>query len=377
LARAVFYLLLFTFCLCKEAPVASDEIRQTIESARDSYREELDRTRRELNEVEVLVRQGTVEVDKLSQREMSVSNRVRDLEVNLDRYSKDDIKNIFTTAQEVQMRLQIMRGQLEQTQARQTTLRQRQTTLNSFVDMLEQLAASVGSSSGASNGGGNGGGGTEELIAGIIQSQEKERLRISLQMHDGPAQSMSNLVLRAEICQRLIDHDLDQARSELTGLKTAINTTLQDTRKFIFDLRPMTLDDLGLVPTLRRYVSQFGEKSHLEVNLMIQNLDQRLPSHYEVTIFRFVQEALNNVAKHASAHQARVLLDVSNNTLQILIEDDGGGFHVNEMLADSSQRRNMGIASMRQQAEVLLRGEFGIESAIGRGTRVAATIPMP
>lgn len=356
--------------------MASDEIRQTIESARDTYREELDRTRRELNEVEVLVRQGSVEVDKLSQREMSVSNRVRDLEVNLDRYSKDDLKNIFTTAQEVQMRLQIMRGQLEQTQARQTSLKQRQTTLNSFVDMLEQLADSVGSSPGAM-GGDNGSGGTEELIAGIIQSQEKERLRISLQMHDGPAQSMSNLVLRAEICQRLIDHDLDQARSELIGLKTAINTTLQDTRKFIFDLRPMTLDDLGLVPTLRRYVTQFGDKSHLEVNLMIQNLDQRLPSHYEVTIFRFVQEALNNVAKHANAHQARVLLDVSNNTLQILIEDDGSGFHVNEMLADSSQRRNMGIASMRQQAEVLLRGEFGIESAIGRGTRLAATIPMP
>jgi two-component system, NarL family, sensor histidine kinase DegS len=356
--------------------VAGDEIREKIEAARDSYREELDRTRRELNEVEVLVRQGTVEVEKLSQRELSVSNRVRDLEVNLDRYSKEDIKNIFTTAQEVQMRLQIMRGQLEQTQGRQQTLRQRQTTLNSFVDMLEQMADSVG---GGGGGGGNGvgAGGTEELIAGIIQSQEKERLRISLQMHDGPAQSMSNLVLRAEICQRLMDHDLDQARSELTGLKTAINTTLQDTRKFIFDLRPMTLDDLGLVPTLRRYVTQFGEKSNLEVNLMIQNLEQRLPSHYEVTLFRFVQEALNNVAKHANAHQARVLLDVSNNTLQILIEDDGGGFHVNETLADSSQRRNMGIASMRQQAEVLLRGEFGIESAIGRGTRVAATIPMP
>ena len=82
-------------------------------------------------------------------------------------------------------------------------------------------------------------------------------------MHDGPAQSMSNLVLRAEICQRLIDRDLDQARSELIGLKTAINTTLQDTRRFIFDLRPMTLDDLGLVPTLRRYTAQFGEKSSL------------------------------------------------------------------------------------------------------------------
>ena len=139
----------------------------------------------------------------------------------------------------------------------------------------------------------------------------------------------------------------------------------------------MTLDDLGLVPTLRRFVTQFGEKSSLEVNLMIQNVEGRLPNHCEATIFRFIQEALNNVAKHANAHEARVLLDISDNTLQIVIEDDGDGFHVSETLADESKRRNMGIASMRQQVEALLRGEFGIESAIGRGTRIAATVPLP
>ncbi|RRR69943.1 MAG: sensor histidine kinase, partial [Candidatus Viridilinea halotolerans] len=152
---------------------------------------------------------------------------------------------------------------------------------------------------------------------------------------------------------------------------------LQDTRKFIFDLRPMTLDDLGLVPTLRRYASQFAEKGSLEVNLMIQNLEHRLPGHYEVTIFRFIQEALNNVVKHSGANQARVMLDVADSTLQILVEDDGSGFHVADTLENASARRNMGVASMRQQIEVLLRGEFGIESAMGRGTRVAATIPLP
>jgi two-component system sensor histidine kinase DegS len=358
----------------KEAPVAVDDTQQKIEEALASYREDLDRTRREVQEVEVLVRQSTVEVEKLAQRELTVSNRVRDLEVNLEKYSKDEIKNFYTTAQEVQLRLQIMRGQLEQIQGRRDALRARQSQLSSVVDLLEQVgAAPAGKPQAASQNGID----TETLIAGIIQSQESERLRISLLMHDGPAQAMSNLVLRAEICQRLIDHDLDQARAELNSLKAAINTTLQDTRKFIFDLRPMTLDDLGLVPTLRRYATQYGDKNGLEVNLMIQNMEQRLPSHYEVTLFRFVQEALNNVAKHAGANQVRVLVDGSSHALQILIEDDGAGFHVEETLASASARRSMGIASMRQQIEVLLRGEFGIESAIGRGTRVAATIPLP
>ncbi len=351
-----------------------DDVIERIEAMRDGYREEQERTRREAQEVEVLVRQSTVEVEKLAQRELAVSNRVRDLEVNLDKYSKDEIKNFYTTAQEVQLRLQIMRGQLEQIQGRRDALRARQSQLSNVVDLLEQVSAASGSKPQAV---GPNGVDTETLIAGIIQSQESERLRISLQMHDGPAQAMSNLVLRAEICQRLIDHDLDQARSELSSLKSAINSTLQDTRKLIFDLRPMTLDDLGLVPTLRRYATQYGDKNGLEVNLMIQNMEQRLPSHYEVTLFRFVQEALNNVAKHASANQVRVLLDGSSQTLQLLIEDDGSGFHVEETLANASARRSMGIASMRQQVEVLMQGEFGIESAIGRGTRVAATIPLP
>src|SRR6185295_18755248 len=186
-----------------------------------------------------------------------------------------------------------------------------------------------------------------------------------------------NLVLRAEICQRLMDRDVEQARAELGGLKSAINIALQDTRRFIFDLRPMILDDLGLVPTLRRYVQQFTEKNKLEINLMVQNMDGRLPTHYEVAIFRFIQEALSNVSKHANATQARVLLDNSGGSIHISIEDDGSGFSISEVLSDESGRRNLGIATLRQQAEMLLRGEFGIESAIGRGTRVAAVVPMP
>ncbi|MBC8076257.1 MAG: sensor histidine kinase [Chloroflexales bacterium] len=353
--------------------MAGNDIQQRLEALRDGYREEQDRIRRELNEVDVLARQGSSDVEKLGQRELSVSNRLRDLDVNIDKYSKAEIKNFYTTAQEVQLRLQMMRGQTEQLQVRQVSLRARQSQLSELVTTLDDLVGATG---------GIGAGAAivdsvEDTLVNIIQAQEKERLRISLQMHDGPAQSMSNLVLRAEICQRLMERDPEQARSELSSLKTAINTTLQDTRKFIFDLRPMTLDDLGLVPTLRRFATQFGEKNNLEVNLMVQSMESRLPSHYEVTIFRFIQEALNNVSKHAKANQANVLLDASGGTLQIVVEDDGGGFAVAETLANPNNRRNMGITNMRQQAEVLLRGEFGIESQFGRGTRVAAAVPLP
>lgn len=357
--------------------MAGNETTLSLQDLHAKTNAELEKARRELTEIEALLRQTSNEVEKLQQRELTVSNRLRDLDVNIDRYTKADIRNFYASAQEVQMRLLTMRGQLEQLQYRQQTTKNRQSQLFELVTTLEPLLGNATASAVAPSIGGGG-----ELIADIIQAQEKERLRISLQMHDGPAQSMSNLVLRAEICQRLIDRDIEMARSELGALKTAINTTLQDTRRFIFDLRPMILDDLGLVPTLRRYVQQIGEKSKVEINLMVQNMEMRLPSHYEVAIFRFIQEALNNVIKHANATQVRVLLGVRDGAdgtrqIHVSVEDDGSGFHVSEVLADDSGRRNMGIATLRQQIETLLRGEFGIESAVGRGTRVEAVIPLP
>ncbi|HNP69968.1 MAG TPA: histidine kinase [Kouleothrix sp.] len=351
--------------------MAASQAQQKLEEIHSTIGADLEKTRRELNEMETLLRQTNAEVEKLAQRELTVANRLRDLEVNLDKYSKADIKNFYTSAQEVQMRLLMMRGQLEQLQFRQQLLKTRQSQLYEIITAVEPLlGADIGGGPRAADDG-------VERIAAIIQAQENERLRISLQMHDGPAQSMSNLVLRAEICQRLLDRDIEQTRGELVALKSAINTTLQDTRRFIFDLRPMILDDLGLVPTLRRYVQQFGDKNKLDVNLQVQNMDARLPSHYEVALFRFIQEALNNVARHANASQARVLLDSGGGSIHVSVEDDGTGFHVNEVLSEQSGRRNLGIETLRQQAETLLRGEFGIESSVGRGTRVAAVVPVP
>ncbi len=335
-------------------------------------REQQDRLRRQISEVDVLIRQNQAEVDKLAQREMSVTSRRRDMELNYDRYEKVDIKNFYTSAQEVQTRAQMMRSQIEQLQTKQQILRTQNETLLKVIDSLEgvELAPETAPVSTSTID-------PQEQIAAIIQAQEKERLRISLQMHDGPAQSMSNLVLRAEICERFLDHDPNQARAEMASLKTAINTVLQDTRRFIFDLRPMTLDDLGLIPTLRRYTQEFGEKHGLEINLILQGMESRLPSHYEVTIFRFVQEALNNVQRHANAHQVRVIIEADESRIQIAIEDDGSGFAVAETLSDPTGKRNMGIANLKQQAEVLLRGQMGIESTVGRGTRVVAVVPAP
>lgn len=350
-------------------------VAEQLGELREQYRQEQDKNRREIDEIERLMRQTQTEAEKLAQRDLSASSQLRNLQTNIDRFSKDDIRNVFTMVHEVQVRLASVRNQVEQLQAKQQRLRVRQEELTNLTGVLAQVEEGLSGSVSTHAPGlpqPN-----DSLITEVIQAQEKERLRISLQMHDGPAQTLSNLILLAEICERTVDRDVNQARAELASLKKAINRTLQDTRRFIFDLRPMILDDLGLVPTLRRYTQDFGEKFNLEISVAVQNMDNRLPRHYEVALFRFCQEAVNNVAKHAGATSVRLVLDALGNQVQLMIEDDGTGFNIAEALAERPGRLAMGFAVMRQQIEALLHGQLGIESAPGRGTRVVATVPMP
>jgi two-component system, NarL family, sensor histidine kinase DegS len=341
----------------------------------ESLRQEQDRNRREIEEIERLIRQTQTEAEKLAQRDLSAASQLRNLQANLDRFTKDDIRNVYAMAQEVQVRLASVRAQVDQLQARHERLRERQNEIASMLSVLADAEAGFRALGG--DGASRATQANDTLISEVIQAQEKERLRISLQMHDGPAQTLSNLILRAEICERLVERDVHQARAELASLKKAINATLQETRRFIFDLRPMILDDLGLVPTLRRYAQDFGEKFGLDVTVAVQNMDQRFPRHYEVALFRFVQESLNNVARHASAGTVRIVLDALGNQVQLMVEDDGTGFNIGEALMERPGRVALGFAVMRQQVETLLGGQLGVESAPGRGTRVVATVPMP
>jgi two-component system sensor histidine kinase DegS len=350
--------------------VETVNVQERVADLRAAYEEELATTIREGEEFERLIRQTQSEAEKLAQRELMAATQHRSLQANIDRFSKDDIRNVFSMVHEVQIRLQHARSQVEQLQARQKRARERRIELETLTEVLAQIDVPGGAPMVEQNSN------QQTLITEVIQAQEKERLRISLQMHDGPVQTMSNLVLRAEICERLIDRDTAQARAELASLRKAISTTLQETRRFIFDLRPMILDDLGLVPTLRRYAQDFGERFKLDVSVVVQNLDTRLPRHYEVALFRFVQEALNNVQRHAAASSARIALDALNNEVQLSVEDNGSGFNVAQTMQAIHMDRHMGFAVMRQQIETLLQGQIGVESMPGRGTRVVATIAL-
>ncbi|MHB1639585.1 MAG: sensor histidine kinase [Candidatus Dormibacteria bacterium] len=209
----------------------------------------------------------------------------------------------------------------------------------------------------------------------VFQIIEEERMRIARDMHDGPAQSMSNLVLRAEILERLVDRDPERAKNEIQSFKDSMKGVLDETRDFIFDLRPMTLDDLGVIPTLRRLVNEYKEREGIEARLSVIGQERRLPPETEGALFRIVKEALVNVRKHAHAGTLDVLINLQPLRVSAVIKDDGEGFDLAAVEARLAREPHFGIISMRERAN-LEHGQLEVLSQVGRGTEVRVTLPI-
>lgn len=336
----------------------------------ERLRQEHERARREARELELLIRQGMVEVERLSQHNTQVANRVRQVEATLDTLPREHIRETYTQALDAQLRFLMMRGQLDQLQAKHQMLERYiellQITLDAFASGPSEPQADDEASPGSVSG--------SSLIR-IINAQEAERLLLARRMHDGPAQALTNLILQAEICERLFDRDPVHAREELTNLKESVQQTFEKVRSFIFDLRPMMLDDLGLNPTIKRYVQDFEAKSGIVCNLNLMGKEQRLPNYIEITVFRALQALLSNVQRHAHATRVDITLNLDAQGLTVRVEDDGVGFNMDEVMPAVRQRRTLGLITLIEQIE-LLGGTITFDSAPGRGTQVHLYLPI-
>ena len=215
-------------------------------------------------------------------------------------------------------------------------------------------------------------GGTSQP-AQLFKVIEDERLRIARDMHDGPAQLLANLVLKAEIVERLLDHDAALVREELTEFKAIVRVALEETRRLIFDLRPMTLDDLGLVPTLRKFLADFEERWEMPCRFLLIGAERRIDRDKEAAIFRIVQEACTNALKHAMASDIEVTLSISPRRITTTVSDDGRGFDVASAEAEARRTNHLGLTSMRERA-ALSGALLDITSAPGQGTQVRVSL---
>ena len=330
-------------------------------------KDEYERIQENIEEIDVLVKQSSAEVERLSQSNNQLITYVRQLDI--ETAPREDIKDGYDRLLNTQQRLFTMRGQLEKLQADQRSMQKMSENLENVLRF-----STGGEFAGASSAGASGPDAQYSEVIRVIETEETARQTLVRKMHDGPASSLSNFILQAEICEKLFDSDPDRARTELNTLKTAAASTFGKVKDFIFDLRPMMLDDLGVVPTLRSWTNSIEGKSGTDISLTVTGIEQRLESHVEVTIFRSVQELVNNAMAHGQATQVKVFLDLTPAMIKCAVEDNGSGFTVDESMF-SKASSFAGLKTMRERV-AMLDGTLDIQSAIGQGTKVEFSIPI-
>ena len=213
---------------------------------------------------------------------------------------------------------------------------------------------------------------TAQAKAIVVQTQEEERYRLARLLQSGPAQLFANATLEIETCLQLIDTQPQTTREGLELLRRELQQGFDHIRDLISDLQPPLLEELGLVAGLRKYVARFSEQTAISVDLIgWEQLTERFAATVELSIFRIIQEALENVRTHAQATHAQIELGMRNGTMTVSVVDNGKGFAPQSL----APGRRWGLVMMQDRAD-LLEGTLQIFSEPERGVRVLLTAPL-
>jgi two-component system sensor histidine kinase DegS len=277
---------------------------------------EQQRINAETRELDLLIESTQTEVNRLKAREDQTKARVEEVRGNPGNFQRQEIFGATDEHAAAIGRRMTMEGQLGTLQAKRKLLDRVQASVATAKQLAQEaLPAPPADATPVVDEG--------KLLQAVVDTQEEERKRIARQVHDGPAQAMANVVLQSEISERLFEVDPQRSRTELAALRQMVNKTLQELRGFIFELRPMILDDLGLVPTMRRYVQTLVDKHGVRIDFSSSGRDRRLPSDDEVAIFRLIQDSLVERIEKASSKDLVLGLTWKDEQLDVLLQTDG------------------------------------------------------
>lgn len=361
-----------------------DEMIDVVENSKDEIfhiseeaRSEHEHLVQELKETKEKVFQHISNGDQLEQKVRFSRRRLAEVSRYFDRYTETEIREVYESTHEMQTRLAMLQQEEKVLREKRDDLERRLITLNQTIERAEGLAGKI----------------TviltylqddfrqvnemieeakekQEFGLKIIEAQEEERKKISREIHDGPAQMLANILLRSELVDRSFrENDVDKALNEMKSVRKMIRTSLYEVRRIIYDLRPMALDDLGLIPTIRKYVSTIEDYNGSTIEFSSIGEDRRLNQKYEIAFFRLVQEAVQNAVKHADASLIRVNLEICTDYLTMIIKDNGKGFD-----PSIKKDKSFGLIGMRERVE-MLEGNLNIDSIKGKGTKVLIKVP--
>jgi len=200
-----------------------------------------------------------------------------------------------------------------------------------------------------------------------------ERGRIAKEMHDGLSQSLFSVSLELDVCRKRIKDNPAEVERRLGHMQTVLIRSLSELRRYIYDLRPISLNSLGLIGAISQRATEIGEARGLSVRLYTEGRERPLPPGVEASLYRVAQEAVSNVAKHAHAHRVVVMIEYGTSDIRLVVEDDGEGFDVPSAVQRCDNDECIGLRSMRERVESQ-GGAFSVTSG-DRGTTIEAVVP--
>lgn len=341
-------------------------------------RTETHRLNNELSQLKSDIAEVISQMDFLGKLDRSMHQRLMEVRRACQKYSKKEIIAAYSEAKDAQVNLQLSHDKETQLRKRRDDLERSLCQMHEMINRAENLTTKVDMAINLLQVGI-----TEalqiqnyeqrqEMGLRVIRAQEEERLRLAREIHDGPAQTFANICLRLEITEKLLELDPSRVKAELNDLKDLVRTNLQEIRRIIFDLRPMALDDLGIVPAIAKYLDNFQKNYSINCELQVEGREKRLLPALEEAIFRLIQEGLTNVAKHAHSVKVDILLVYQEDWMIAQIRDYGKGFEVNSTL--TAPGKHFGLIGMRERVE-MFSGRFSVHSTLGKGTTIKLSIP--
>jgi two-component system sensor histidine kinase DegS len=329
---------------------------------------ELKNNKTALNEISTKLDQSQNELNRLAQKKATITAQLQQFQTDGTQISVNELRAAYNSAMDAQQRLLVMRGQLDKLAEHKDALVNYQNLLERAIDYSNSKMQHDTSVERKDDG--------ISTLVMLIEAQESERQRLSRQMHDGPAQALSNFIVQAEIATRMYEIDPLKAKDELDKLKLSAMSTFQKVRTYIAELRPMMLDDLGLIMTLTKYVANLKEQTGVDINAVLPSSEKRLVQHLEVFLFRAIQELVANAMKHnidnASKLRIDIILAVENSIAKATIRDNGKGFDPVQLKASAG----LGLKLIQERAN-LLGGSLIIDSSENQGSEIVLSIPIP
>jgi two-component system sensor histidine kinase DegS len=356
---------------------SKDQVLSIVENARKTYETQ----KQELVTVKEQIDRVILSVDALEIQDKLMRQKLVQVSKDFKTFNENDIKMVYEKASEIRVshvkkiseekvlrerrsNLEIaLKSSLDNIQLAEKVVNQVTIAMNFLRGELLSVLDGLDPSS--------------HMMLGIkvLEAQENERKRIARDIHDGPAQLMANAVMKADIVDKIMRKDFERGLLELEELKAHIRRALKEVRDIIFDLRPMTLDDLGLNPTIER-LSESLKDEKFKIDLQLKTMPSTIDSSMSVAAYRVIQESLNNIKKHAKASQVRISVEYGSKYMRLIIADNGEGFDVEETMERiKSSGTSYGLFGMKERVKQL-QGEFNITSEKGKGTVFTVKLPL-